>query len=320
VDRNRSARTQSDTDSAIDRDATDTPRTTTNRIDAGRADRNDQDLDRRDRSFDATDRDASDRFGDRDDRRDATDRDDRFGDQDDRGDRFDDRGFGDRDDRDRDRDDGDRNRRINFGASFSTNASDRLVIRNLVPRGVFARAGFRDDDVIISINGQRVVSEAVLHRIFLGATGRVPVIVLRDGEQQTIYVDTSGWVTQYRAPYRYEDDFYETDRAWLGVFFDTRYDNAVVVQAVQEGSAADDAGIRAGDRLMSINGRRVQSPSQVAQIIGSMEPGERVEIDVARWQSHQVEAQLGERPATSSRFRYLDDNAEGYRETFRVQP
>jgi S1-C subfamily serine protease len=190
--------------------------------------------------------------------------------------------------------------------------------------------------VIISIQGQRVGSPLILRRILLGATGRVPVVILRDGTEQTIYLEDLQLQTRSRAPYGYEDEFYQADRAWLGVFFDSRYDNVVVVQAVQEGSAAEDAGIRAGDRIMSINGRRVQTPSQLSQMIGSMEPGDRVEIDVARWQTRQVEAQLGERPATSSRFRYLEEGnvpqanrTEGgnfdrapddRRETFRVQP
>ena len=61
---------------------------------------------------------------------------------------------------------------------------------------------------------------------------------------------------------------------------------------------------------MSVSGSRVQTPSQLTQIIGSMEPGDRVDIDVARWQTRQVDAQLGERPASLSHFCYLEERDE----------
>ncbi len=57
---------------------------------------------------------------------------------------------------------------------------------------------------------------------------------------------------------------------------------AAVIAEVVPGSAADRAGLRAGDAIVSINGTDLTNHLQVSQIIGSLRPGERVSLTINR--------------------------------------
>lgn len=285
------------------RDQADDRTGTRTRQDDNRFDRDDDRFDRNDNRFDRDD--------------DVFDRDNRFDRSDDRFDRDDNRFDRDRDSDVRNRDDRDTGRDINIGANFSTDASDRLIVRSIQSRGILANAGLRQNDVIVTVDGRTVTSPTLLERVLIAADGRVPVVVLRDGIRQTIYIDDvrqQRYRTDYdnRVDQRYRT--FDSQRAWLGVYLDTRYDQYAVVQSVQDGSAADDAGIRAGDWIISVNNRRVQSPSHLSQLVGNMEPGDPLDLEVARWDRRQVETKLDERPSSAQRFRYLDDDDAANRE------
>lgn len=58
--------------------------------------------------------------------------------------------------------------------------------------------------------------------------------------------------------------------------------SGVVVTQVNEGSPAQDMGIREGDRITAVNGHQVQSVQQFISRIRSMDPGQRVELDIRR--------------------------------------
>lgn len=76
---------------------------------------------------------------------------------------------------------------------------------------------------------------------------------------------------------------------------------------MEAGSAADRAGARAGDRIISIDDQPVQSASHLTQVIANIEPHDEVEIEVGRWQVPRLDATLRERPSAAARFRYFDD-------------
>ncbi len=192
------------------------------------------------------------------------------------------------------------------GASFNVE-NDRLTVSRVTSNSVAARAGLRQGDVIVSINGQLVTSQGHWHRYLSGADygQRITVNVIRDGRRQTLYLQPMYRETRRYSP-DYYDDRFEGESGWLGVVLDTRYPNHAVVAAVQADSAADHAGLRAGDMIVSIDGTRVQSVGHLSQLIGSMEPGTNVQLEIARRQIQDVQATLGERPEFRSRFRYED--------------
>jgi S1-C subfamily serine protease len=61
-------------------------------------------------------------------------------------------------------------------------------------------------------------------------------------------------------------------------------DNAsgVVVKEVFKGSAADSAGIRAGDRILTIDGRWTDSVVELFETAAMMKPGQAVPVKLLR--------------------------------------
>lgn len=57
---------------------------------------------------------------------------------------------------------------------------------------------------------------------------------------------------------------------------------AAVVGSVTPGSAAENAGIRPGDVIVSLNGRQLSNHQQLSLWIGAMKPGENAEVEVNR--------------------------------------
>ncbi len=72
-------------------------------------------------------------------------------------------------------------------------------------------------------------------------------------------------------------------RPYLGVTTgDARTGTGAVVAAVVPGGPADDAGLRAGDRIVAIAGRSVTQSADVSSAVSARKPGDEVEIRIRR--------------------------------------
>jgi thiol-disulfide isomerase/thioredoxin len=69
---------------------------------------------------------------------------------------------------------------------------------------------------------------------------------------------------------------------WLGVQMDAGGDIGVTVEKVVRGSPADKAGMRAGDRILAVDGARTTAPAQVTRAVGQHKVGETVSVDIER--------------------------------------
>jgi len=168
-------------------------------------------------------------------------------------------------------------RGIRFGR-----ANDRgLVIDNLEQDSFYYRSGIRRNDVIISLYGRPVRSEAdFLRYVVLKPGQRVPVVVWRDNRQQTIYVDypthvahTENQVIEHR---------HANGGAYLGVMFDSRSRDGVVILSVNPGSPAQEAGLQAGDVILALNDQDVRAFQEAITIIRSLRPGDELRIVAER--------------------------------------
>ncbi|MCK0129381.1 Do family serine endopeptidase [Erythrobacter sp. F6033] len=101
----------------------------------------------------------------------------------------------------------------------------------------------------------------------------------------------------------------EIERGFLGVGLNPMTDDFAdslglpanrgeIVQNVQDDSAADKAGLRAGDIVTRINGRAVTSEQTVSYLVANLAPGTQVPIEILRdGETIAVTAVLGKRPS-----------------------
>lgn len=83
----------------------------------------------------------------------------------------------------------------------------------------------------------------------------------------------------------------EVHRGWLGVGIDTLPEEmteknnsrkGVVVTSVFEGDPAHQAGLKVGDIILKIGGADVDSPNTLIRIIGTITPGQTINLDILR--------------------------------------
>jgi putative serine protease PepD len=92
----------------------------------------------------------------------------------------------------------------------------------------------------------------------------------------------------------------EIKRGYLGVETSDVVDggDGAEVQDVVPGGPAERAGVQPGDIIKKVGGKDVREPADVAAVIETRAPGDKIEIEVERSGStEKIDATLGERPA-----------------------
>ncbi|HEX5132064.1 MAG TPA: Do family serine endopeptidase [Candidatus Krumholzibacteria bacterium] len=152
-----------------------------------------------------------------------------------------------------------------------------IVVREVQPGTSAARAGLHTGDVIVRYDGEDVRDDGKF-RLKVASTpvGKtVPVVVYRDGKEQAIDVTLGE---------RPEDEAVASapeprSEAWLGLHVDAaskgevrriyrldRGQEGVVVIEVEEGSPAEDAGLREGDIITEVYSHEVKSIDDYAAV------------------------------------------------------
>jgi putative serine protease PepD len=89
----------------------------------------------------------------------------------------------------------------------------------------------------------------------------------------------------------------KAEHAYLGVSVET-VNGSVQITQVRDGTPAADAGLQAGDRLLSVDGKPIASADGLTNAIAAKKPGDTVSVTYSRGgQSHTLEVQLASRPA-----------------------
>ena len=98
-------------------------------------------------------------------------------------------------------------------------------------------------------------------------------------------------------------------RPWLGVhiqtvtpklaeYFDLKYDGGVMVFEVQKGSPANKVGIRRGDVIISLDGKKVTDTEKLIDIVQSKQIGDQLKVGITReGQEMELIVTVVERPA-----------------------
>ena len=100
------------------------------------------------------------------------------------------------------------------------------------------------------------------------------------------------------------------DRGFLGVGMENTPDG-VKVTMVQNGSGADKAGIRDGDVILKIDGKEINSPSELAKSVSGLKPSDEIEILYLRNNKKKtVTAVLGSRSNVQPQLSMPDPGAQ----------
>lgn len=148
-----------------------------------------------------------------------------------------------------------------------------VTIAGVMPNSPAAEAGLRPGDVLFSIDGVTVASPTEVINF---------VTVHEPGEQLRLAIDRKGLQGTLRATLATQEDV--AKRAALGVTLSkSAHGGGVRVLQIVRGSPADKAGLKIGDRIVSINEEPATSYGELIQLIGQMQPGADMKIGVDRY-------------------------------------
>lgn len=182
----------------------------------------------------------------------------------------------------------------------SANPQDGLLITSVQPGSPADKAGLVRGDILLDLDGQAVDNYASLQQILSGLNpgDQVGVRVLHGDEVRTLNVRLEENLGSGSLP-----------RAYLGIeaqgamppfeFNMPRLAGpGVLVAEVISGTPAENAGLEAGDRILSIDGESVQSGSQLATLIQTHQPGDEVNLAIqsAGGEKRQISVTLAENP------------------------
>jgi S1-C subfamily serine protease len=191
---------------------------------------------------------------------------------------------------------------VGFGATFDRDVISDVIVSRIEAGSPAARAGLQRGDTIVSINNQRFTnqSEAANYlRTFAG--DRVNVVALRKGAYVSLSGNLAAGVPNSatsRTALRPNPSAVDpvttpspnratpatttiTNAPGFGLRL-SDVPNGLVVSQVEQGSLASAAGIRAGDRIMSLGGQRVRNPAEVDRILAGITQDPALDIMVNR--------------------------------------
>jgi len=143
---------------------------------------------------------------------------------------------------------------------------DVLVVAGVEPGGAGQIAGLRSGDTLVSVQGRSIRKvESFVEAMALRKDRPVDVVVQRSGVKQSLLV----------VPRR--DSGSQLDIGWSGVLFGGR----VLASGLVPGGAAEAAGIKAGDTLVSIDGHILSTAEQLSQFVVAA-AGKPVRLEIAR--------------------------------------
>jgi Do/DeqQ family serine protease len=157
--------------------------------------------------------------------------------------------------------------------------NEGALVANVQPGGPADKAGIRSGDIIVEVNSKKISDISDLqNQIMKNPPGtKLKIKVIRDGKELTFDVITVPLESGETASETPQDATNIENTVGLIVKDITsdlikRYglpkvDYGVLVYAVKEGSGAEDAGLQAGDIILSVNRRPVKSSSEFWSII-----------------------------------------------------
>ncbi len=140
------------------------------------------------------------------------------------------------------------------------------------PNSPAAKAGIKAGDVITSIDGHPIVRQAQLKHAFgpKYAGEKVKLTVTRKVDKETKSLDFEAELTDVLIPY---------EHPFFGVLpMRGSADKGIMIRHVFPSSPAAELGLKAGDRIVAIDGVDINDVAATQQFISSREPGSKLTV------------------------------------------
>ena len=161
-----------------------------------------------------------------------------------------------------------------------------VVIDEVLPDSPASKAGLKDGDIIVSIDGKKVESERDIRKTLrdLENPKELAVGILRDGKHLNISVTPEkremGMLAHFRGNYL-GVDLQELD-ADLAKYFQTQPGAGVLVARVEPNSPAEKGGLKSGDVITQLNGKKVATDEDLRAALSEVKEGETASLTILR--------------------------------------
>jgi serine protease Do len=159
-------------------------------------------------------------------------------------------------------------------------------------------AGIEPEDVILSADGREIGDNGDLSRYIASKAPdtEVELEVLRDGGRRTISITLGTFPDDPEATVAFQD----TDRPRLGMSVRNLTPDladrlglpggtrGVLVTDVETGEPAEEANLRQGDVIVSVNGEAIESVDEFERAVTGFESGDRIRLRVLNSQGYRV--------------------------------
>ncbi|MCK4461662.1 MAG: PDZ domain-containing protein, partial [candidate division Zixibacteria bacterium] len=203
--------------------------------------------------------------------------------------------------------------------AFDLEVKYGVIVNEVVDDSPAEEAGLENDDIIVSIDGERITDYDDLVDMLAehGEGDQITIGLIRDGKALDVQVKLAkrprgrhdlDWRFQYsydyRTPFGRSHSYIGvqlsdlTDQ--LGEFFGVDRGRGALIREVEEDSPAADAGLKAGDVIISIDTDQMRDAGDVVEYILDTDPGDQVSITVIRDKAElTAKAEVGESPGGS---------------------
>ncbi len=185
--------------------------------------------------------------------------------------------------------------------------SHGVQVTHVVAGEAADKAGIKEDDIIQFFNDEKIRSTGDLVDAVRAAKPETSarVKLVRDGKPKEITV-TVGRLETKLGKLRGRDLFFTRKGGYLGIhlqelnkdlaeYFGVKPDEGALVLRVEKESPAEEAGLKAGDVIVEVDGDDVAAPGDVSGILSELKKGDKIEIKIVRHKKKMaVKAELGE--------------------------
>ena len=159
--------------------------------------------------------------------------------------------------------------------------ADAAEIAAVQPNSPAYKAGLKADDKIVELDGKPIATQAQMRHVlaphYAGET--VKLVVARGSEKITKELELVAKLTAYQHPFLGvlpKRDPPEKDAASV------KGAAGITVRHVLADSPAAKAGLKVGDRIVTLDGKPVASREVLAEQIGSLAPGGKAKLEIRR--------------------------------------